>query len=180
MIPYLLGIYESYKLLKSELTNGPINGRLISKKLSEKKLRISFNDILASLVLTKEFGGFPIIAYPEFLYRGHNDPVTSGLEWLHLVCKHLPALSPIKTWITTSDGVCSHMDFTRLILDPTCLNFTSAGQYSRKVPKILEEGLRDKVKNRELKKLFTIATEVFTEKSCLTIWLRSNHVFREL
>lgn len=80
IIPYLLGIYEAYKLLSLEIDHSPINGENIKYALKKAKVKPTKLDLLTALLLTKEFSGFPIIPLTEYLYRGHNDPVTSGLE----------------------------------------------------------------------------------------------------
>lgn len=110
LLSYFMAIHEICNLILLE-TVSPIttNNRLPSKVPKDKNL-ISNNFLIFLQIIPKDYGGFPVMCFFDYIYRGHPDPVTSWLTWLKFASKHHPLPLLIIQWILSLKNVSKDMD----------------------------------------------------------------------
>jgi hypothetical protein len=123
ILPYLITLYEGSRLINTECSVSGVNGNAVLTCLLNNTIHLSPIVTFIALHLPKEYGGFPVIPFTEMIYRGHPDPVTSGLEWMKSVASYNPEINNVLKRIQSGRGFNTKVDKLRMYQDPTCLNF---------------------------------------------------------
>jgi hypothetical protein len=149
--PYLITTFEIVRTLIRDcrwslITQSPL--------ISEKKLDES--SLLCLLNMPRCLSLFPILPFPEYLYRGHPDPVTSCIGFLNISCKHFPLLEKILHWVQNHMKKADTEDPMMLIQDPTSLNIEVPVLSSNVVKARISASITPRIKNKPLKTLFSI------------------------
>jgi hypothetical protein len=136
--------------LRRELRYSLIHGVDIADKVSQLGLTDGSNDLVFSLLTTpSNLGGLPIPTIPEFLYRGHTDPLASSIAHLYLlrtdpVCNRYLSLLE-KDWLYQPTP-----EYAGLILDPFAAPLATRPTASLAVAGAVRDNLIDMTTNTSL------------------------------
>ena len=112
--------------------------------LSEE-LKVTVDQLTALLLVPRHLGGFPVVNYSGFCYRGQMDPLASSISVV-VSCKetHPHVYKEISRLVDCSPS--SHRDFTLLIKDPFSLCINMPLQPENAVRSMLRQNLPGVVK----------------------------------
>lgn len=151
IFPYFIAVQEELALLLIEQADSITMGREMSHLLKKSRQTLTDEFLLFITILSKDFGGYPIMPFTEYLYRGHPDPVTSYLVWLKHLARSIPIAEKLWKWIFSMEGrSINKFDYSAIIQDPVCLNFKKPVNGVNVIKNYLESALRRVNKNKEL------------------------------
>lgn len=133
----------------------PFCSSLITGSPMQQKAVMLFMRKLIS-ILPSCLGGFPILSWVDYIFRGHPDPVTSALTGLQALAPHMPEARTILRYFDDEANVkSSTRELTGLIMDPTQLNLPVKSKVSGIIKRGLIELLQGpEVRNTEIQGLF--------------------------
>ncbi|UHK03027.1 MAG: RNA-dependent RNA polymerase [Guiyang lispivirus 1] len=153
LIPYMIANIETSILIQYDsLTSATIDSEL-KDLLIKKNIKLDSELLLFFNILSKDFGGYPIMPFTEYLYRGHPDPLTGYLFWLKQLGEDYAICSDLMKWILSLKGVNPKKDFKMLIQDPTSLNWIKSENGVNVIKLKMENTLSNNTKNKEIKSL---------------------------
>lgn len=109
------------------------------------------------LNLNKEIGGYPVMPFTEYLFRGHPDQfstyITSLVTSMEKVTEFKKILKYIETHYKLSRD--QPIKYQKLIQDPTSLNWKCQNMDTGEISKMLDYNLQKITANNEIRKLLT-------------------------
>ncbi|AJG39111.1 RNA-dependent RNA polymerase [Lishi Spider Virus 2] len=114
----------------------------------------SNQEAIILLNTNKEIGGYPIMPFTEYLFRGHPDQISTYLTNLCFASRSLGECKKVQIYISTKfDKLVDKINYQKLIQDPTSWNWKTANLDTGEISKILEQNLRKIVVNEDISKL---------------------------
>ncbi|QNM37835.1 RNA dependent RNA polymerase [Frankliniella occidentalis associated mononegavirales virus 1] len=156
VLPYYIAVMECHRVLRVAM-DASAGEESVRKLVQSEGADPNENTLFLMTLMPTDFGGYPVMPFTDFMYRGHPDPLTSHLVWLKEVAAEDPTAKRILGWVASLEGMKEEItteDQLRLIQDPLCLNFSNPVSYTSYVRNLLESRVREVVKNEELQKVF--------------------------
>ncbi|UHK03262.1 MAG: RNA-dependent RNA polymerase [Hangzhou scotinophara lurida lispivirus 1] len=161
VIPYTIGSTLCLYTFDQEVRGKGISNFDLNN-VSDMKQKVSLitNPLLTDeearifLGLNKEIGGYPVMPFTEYLFRGHPDPINTYFTNLIKGSKTIKEFKKIQIYICTSyQNQKDQVNYQKLIQDPVSLNWKTASMDTGEITKVLESNIRKIVVNREINKL---------------------------
>ncbi|QWY81613.1 MAG: RNA-dependent RNA polymerase [Arlivirus sp. XZN142933] len=158
---YFLAIKECVYTLSYEFLRRPTEYSDVFKfhKQIDNKDLINDDFLILVFLISKDFGGLPIMPLTDLLYRGHPDCLTSYLSWLKSISDEVPMAKKIMNWIVCSNRLSKSDSLLPLIMDPTSINWVNEYIDQSRPKTLLEDSVRSKVVNRDIKMLLNHASK---------------------
>jgi hypothetical protein len=158
VLNYWIAQAECHRILRKSLTSKYKDSNL-STHLSREGLCSDVKQLFLIFALSNDVGGYSVISFPDFLYRGHPDPLTSYLVWVKFLASTNSQFKRICEWIVSGEHFKTETnlaDCLRLIQDPASLNFVNAPGHAAYIRDLLERKVAEIVQNKEIKKVYNI------------------------
>lgn len=162
VVPYIIASTLTLDLLDQEIKGEGLSKFNWSKdSLIQKRIQLTDDPVLTDgetilfLTLNKEVGGYPILPFLEFLYRGHPDPINTYLTYVNNFPIEYKQVNKVKQYISEhyKDYKDSPINYQKLIQDPTSLNWISKSMNTGRISQLLEENLQRNTINKDIKVL---------------------------
>lgn len=160
VIPYIVASTLTLDLLDQEIKgDGLSNFQWSNNSLLKRRIDHTDDPILTEgetilfLALNKEVGGYPILPFLEFLYRGHPDPVNTYLAYINNFPIEDKQINKIKQYISEhyKEYQDNPINYQKLIQDPTSLNWVNHSMNTGKISQLLEDNLQRNTVNKDIK-----------------------------
>nr|WPV62272.1 MAG: RNA-dependent RNA polymerase [Jingmen rodent lispivirus 1] len=158
-IPFYIAIQEICTMIQLERMWPITVGDKIGKRLRNKNIILDDKLLLFLNLFPKDYGGYPIMCFLDYLYRGHPDPITSHLTFLKLVQDEEMIAKQIIKWIISCANISEKIDYKMIIQDPVSLNFKRPTNGANVMKNTLESTLKSVTKNTSIKKLMIGASK---------------------
>jgi len=146
IVGYYLALHHaSHYLLRCNTIPGPyLSGTsLMTRGMSKQEVEYT-------LLNPPELGGFPVLGYMDFLYRGGADPLSKSLSSLWTLKDKLYVASGILYEATEDRFFSKHPTLQALVQDPYGLPIDKPTSPSQSVAASTLEVLRSSVKNKDI------------------------------
>nr|UNI74119.1 MAG: hypothetical protein [brine shrimp arlivirus 7] len=125
-----------------------------------KTLTSSMYNYLLQMVLfiPRSIGGLAALPFPEFILRGHPDPVTSGLMQMKLLEDKVESIPPYMTALIAGTFFAEETDYLMLATAPDSLNLDNVRTEQNIWKALVKNGAKNFVKNTMFKEIIMLAT----------------------
>lgn len=183
LLPYFMAVHEICNLILLDQVSPITTMGKIKIPMKDKGRKIDHTFLIFLNIFPKDYGGFPVMCFLDYIYRGHPDPITSWLCWFRYNIPINGLILRIVEWIISLHGIKDTCDYKMIIQDPVSLNWNRPINGVNIIKNSLETTLREVNKNNQINMLLKGCTGKLTDgiiKYLSTIEPFSPHVLNTI